>query len=190
MCEGLLPFELFICSSPKREKKVMVLLMSGSVIEGRLVEAAGLWRRSPMTGFSPSRRSPFASDGPWNLMTRKVRAGGVWEAWRQEIDDAAVQAARDKGAFASGADSVRGLSTEEVERRDEASEWLAWVPEADRMLVLDGVTWQAATGRRIDWARMLRWQGLERGKEGLRKRYARALAALAVEVERRARLAA
>lgn len=163
---------------------------SGAEVEAALIDAVELWRRSPSTGFRPCSGSPFATDGPWAMLTRRARAGNEWDAWRAEIEEAAVAAARDKGSFASSELPVGGLSREEVGRRDRVSEWLALVPEADRGLVVAGVWWQGTTGRRIDWARMLRVTGQERGKDGLRMRYRRALDALAKAVSAAERKAA
>jgi len=155
-------------------------------VEEKLVAAAELWIRTPASGFGPGRASPFASDGPWHLLTRQARAGDLWEAWRVEIEEKAVEAARDKGAFATSEGYVaRGLTTAEVEMRDAVTDWLLLVPEEDRLLVVEGIWFRARSGRRIDWARMLRLLGLARGKEGLRKRYCRALAALGRELHRR-----
>src|SRR5881392_2625464 len=129
-----------------------MLRIDEAEVEARLIDAAELWRRSPASGFSPSRSSPFAGDGPWQLLTRAVRAGDQWETWRIEIEDKAIEAARSKGSFGGGVDDGEalrstGLTRDEVARRDEASEWLALVPERDRVLVAAGVWWQAATGR-------------------------------------------
>lgn len=155
-------------------------------VEGRLVEAALLWRRTPASGFTPSRGSPFATDAPWHLLTRRARAGSDWEAWRVEIEEAAVEAARDKGAFAASEGwQGMGLTSAEVARRDEASEWLALVPDADRLLVVEAVWWMGSTGRRVDWARMMRLLGVERGRDGLRMRYVRAIRELVRAVNRR-----
>lgn len=155
-------------------------------VEEKLVAAAELWIRTPASGFGPGRASPFASDGPWHLLTRQARAGSEWDAWRAEIEEKAVEAARDKGAFASSEGYVsRGLTTAEVAMRDEVSDWLLLVPEVDRLLVVEGIWFRARSGRRIDWGRMLRLLGLAHGKEGLRKRYCRALAALGRELQRR-----
>jgi hypothetical protein len=161
------------------------------LVEGRLIEAAELWRRSPSAAVSPGRSSPFASDGPWELLTRRARAGSDWESWRREIEDAAVAAARDKGAFAASAGWMRGgLNTIEVARRDEASEWLALVPEADRLLVIAAIWHQAMTGQRVDWMRMKRAAGVSYGAEGVRKRFVRALTVVADALNSRRRLSA
>lgn len=161
-------------------------MLSYRQVEQKLIEAGELWIRTPSSGFGPGRASPFASDGPWHLLTRQARAGDLWEAWRVEIEDMAVQAARDKGAFAASEGMLaRGLDRLEVKHRDQVSDWLSLVPEEDRLLVAAAVWWRARTGRRVDWSRMLRLMGLSRGKEGLRKRYCRALAQLGLELERR-----
>lgn len=163
------------------------------LVEDRLIEAAELWMRSPRGGYSPASGGVFATDGPWSLLTRRARAGSDWDTWRQEIEEMAVAAAREKGAFAASEGwQGSGLTSAEVARRDEASEWLALVPgDRDRMLVVAAVWSQAATGRRVDWLRMKRAAGVEYGAEGVRKRYVRALKAVAAVLNRRGdRLAA
>lgn len=157
------------------------------LVEERLIEAAELWRRTPASGPSPSRRSPFASDAPWERMTTAVRAEaagtGSLGAWRIEQEEAA---ARD------GQPMRRGLTLAEVARRDDASDWLRMIPDDhSRRIVSLAIAEQAATGRRVEWRRMLAALGMERGTEGLRKRYSRALTAIVRELDRRgSRLAA
>ncbi len=67
----------------------------------------------------------------------------------------------------------------EVEEMEEAFGWLKAVSEEDRRLVALVVT-QLARGRReISWLRLLKRMGQEHGADGLRKRYGRAIAAIA-----------
>lgn len=130
-----------------------------------LVETAALWVRSPGEG-----RSPFATDGPWALMLREVAAGDY---------DA-------RGGFdGSSAVSLRPLplSREDVERRDRVSEWLLLVPDAfDRRLMAECLAWYARGYRQLPWARIMRRMGVERGQEGLKKRWQRAVSAIAVSL--------
>jgi hypothetical protein len=125
-------------------------------------------------------RGPWATDGPWQLLTDDIRAGGTWEAWRQRID-----LDRAKVSQGSSERRIMGLDSDQVARRDEVTEWLLLVPEADRQLVMAAIWQQARTGQRIRWASMLAVVGQDRGKEGLRKRYQRALTAVADRLNRR-----
>lgn len=154
-------------------------MLSWKDVEDRLVEAAELWMRTPGSGFSPGGRGPWASDGPWHLLTDSVRAGGKWEAWRHRID-----IERDRTARGGEGKRPMGLTADEVARRDEADGWMQCAPEADRQLIMAAIWQQARTGQRINWAAMLNVVGQERGKEGLRKRYVRALTAVAEAVGR------
>jgi hypothetical protein len=153
-------------------------------VEERLIEAAELWMRTPYDGGLPGMGGPFATDAPWHLLTRAARAGSKMDAWRLEQDDLArKEAAPERRAL--------GLDRAEVGRRDEATAWLLLVPEDDRRIVCLAVVQQARSGKRVDWGRMLREMGLARGKEGLRKRYSRAITALAQLLTRqRVKLAA
>lgn len=133
------------------------------LVREALVEATVLWRRSPGEG-----RWPFASDGPWHLMTREVDKGDY---------DA-------RGGFDTSSDVVLRplpLSREEVERRDRVSEWLMLVPAAeDRRLLAACLEFHARGYTHLPWARIMRVLGVARGKDGLAKRYRAALRAIAV----------
>lgn len=128
-----------------------------------LVETAGLWARSPGVG-----RSPFATDGPWALMLREAAAGDY---------DA-------RGGFdGSSAVSLRPLplSREDVERRDRVSEWVLLVPDPfDRRLMAACLAWYARGYKALPWRRIMRQLGVERGQEGLKKRWRKAVSAIAV----------
>lgn len=127
-----------------------------------LVEAMTLWLRSPGDG-----RWPFASDGPWHLMTRELMAGDY---------DA-------RGGFDSSADvELRPLplDREDVERRDEISEWLLLVPDAfDRRLLAECLMWYARGYRQLPWQKIRRQMGVARGQYGLQKKFQRAIRAIA-----------
>lgn len=165
-----------VCGAPGR--------LTWKDVEDRLVEAAELWLRTPGSGVGPGGRGPWATDGPWHLLTDEVRAGGTWEAWRQRID-----LARDKTAKGGEGRRPMGLTAEEVTRRDQADGWMRLIAEDDRQLVMAAIWQQARTGRRVDWGSMLRLVGKERGKNGVRMRYQRALAGVAARLSR-AKLAA
>lgn len=135
------------------------------LVREALVEAALLWRRSPGSG-----RWPFASDGPWHLMSRDVHAGDY---------DA-------RGGFDSSSDvAVRPLplSRVEVERRDAVSEWIGMVPkEEDRRLLALCCEFYARGFAQLPWRRIKRVMGVERGEAGLRKRFERAVGAIAMSL--------
>jgi len=158
-----------------------------AAVEQRLIEAAELWQRTPASGPSPSRRSPFASDAPWERMTNAARADaagtGSIGAWRLEQE--AAQAS-------DGRPSRRGLTVAEVAQRDEASAWLRLIPdEHSRRIVSLAIAEQARTGQRVQWRKLLPAMGLKLGADGLRMRYSRAITTIVRQLERdRAPLAA
>ena len=149
-------------------------------VEERLVEAMLLWRRSPGGG-----RWPFAGDGPWALITRRVRmAEGIPSALKPSEQHELVQAFLREDDEAEtrqwhGRDRRGALTRDEVARRDEASEWLRLVPEADRDLVVLALGFLASGQKRVPWMRLRRPLGVKFGADGLRKRYHRALAGVA-----------
>lgn len=142
------------------------VVWSFAAVEERMIEAALLWRRSPGGG-----RWPFASDGPWHLLTRETRAGDY---------DA-------RGGEGGEAPALRSLplSRDEVMERDEASGWLELVDERDRRLVALAIAEQARTSQRVNWMAMRAKMGIPLGAEGLRKRYSRSITAIARQLTRR-----
>jgi hypothetical protein len=130
-------------------------IRAGDDVEAALVEAWGLWRRSPGGG-----RWPFASDGPWHLVQRETRAGD----YDARGGDGEAPPPREPG-----------LSVAEVAARDRATVLLAMVPERDRRLVCIVIEQLGRGAARPDWGLVLVKMGMARGKEGLRKRYRRAL---------------
>lgn len=132
------------------------------LVREKLVEAVALWRRSPGNG-----PSPFAGDGPWNLMLREDAAGDY---------DA-------RGGFDVSSDvAVRPLplNATEVAQRDAVSEWMAFIPAAaDRRLVVLVCGYYARGYKQVPWQRVMRRCGMVRGQHGLRKRFERAVGAIA-----------
>lgn len=141
-------------------------------VEAGLVEGWHLWRRSPGGG-----RWPFASDGPWHLMSREGGKGD-WDA--RGVDGV------DGGEAAPP--RLLPLSIDEVARRDLLSSWLRHAPERDRRLVVAVIEQLGRGAQRPDFmvlrARFLAGTGRTLGADGLRKRYGRALAAIARAVGR------
>ncbi len=140
--------------------------LSPEHVEAALVEAWRLWRRSSGGG-----RWPFASDGPWHLISREGRAGD-WDA--RGVDGEAPPPRE------------TGLSIDEVARRDRVSGWLALVPEVDRRLVTAVVEQLGRGASRPDWMALRsvfrNRNGAAYGATGLLMRYRRALKAMARRV--------
>lgn len=130
------------------------------LVREALVETAVLWRRSPGGG-----RWPFASDGPWHLMSR--------EAFDYDA----------RGGFDTSSDvALRPLplDQDEVAWRDLVSEWIMIVPAADdRRLLALCLDFYARGYRQLPWRRIKRAMGIAHGEAGLRKRFERAVGAIA-----------
>ena len=124
-------------------------------VERAMVEAIELWRRSPGSG----RGSPWAADAPWDL--------GDQPLYGPDVDkDVPLRPAP--------------LTRAEVAVRDAVSGWLELVPEQHRRLVSLAVNQMARKGYKSPgFKELLRPMGMERGAEGLRKRYNRALYGIA-----------
>jgi hypothetical protein len=132
------------------------------LVREALVEVLDMWRRTPGDG-----RSPFATDGPWHLMLRELAAGD-YEA---------------RGGFGSSSDvAIRPLplGRAEVAQRDRVSEWLRYVPKPeDARLVVVACGFYARGYQQVPWRKVRRRMGVDRGEFGLRKRFERAIAAIA-----------
>lgn len=130
-------------------------------VEDRLVDAMRHWWRSP----DPDARFSLG--------------GRISSAWQNYFPDR-----RDLALWGVLADQVAAeprplpLSRADVERMTEASEWLRFVPEADRRLVVMALARLAAGDKTVPWLRIMRRLGQGHGSEGLRKRYSRALTAI------------
>lgn len=148
--------------------------MNWEEVRDQLVEAVRLSWRMPAGGFEPSS---FATDGPWRLLTRGVRAeagGMAWmELWRALQDAAKADASRLRTV---------PLTAEEVTWMEQRIEWLLLIQERDRKLVWEGL-WQLARGRSsIDWGVVRAMLPVEIGRKGLYRRFVRALQGLAQEL--------
>lgn len=133
------------------------------LVRDSLVEAADLWRRSP-----GGVGAAWASDGPWRQMLREESKGDY---------DA-------RGGDGSSSDvplRPLPLNAAEVTKRDRISEWLLLVERVeDRKLVVLAIG-QLAHGRaRVSWRRLKRQTGVPFGEDGLRRRFERAIGAIAV----------
>lgn len=137
-------------------------------VETAMVEAIELWRRSP----GGDRGSPFAGDGPWQLMTREGVAGD-YDARGGIVDT-------DGTRVADTAPPRMPLSRAEVGVRDAVSGWLELVQERDRRLVALAVNQMARMGYRSPaFLELRRAMGIALGADGLRKRYNRAVYGIA-----------
>lgn len=134
---------------------LMADTISFADIEARLVDTMHLWWRMPGGG-----RSPYASDGPWELI-------------RAEWGDYADADARPR---------MPPLSRADIAAMQEASEWLLWVSERDRRLVTLAIAALATGAKQVPWKRLLRPMGLQRGADGLRMRYGRAISSIAARL--------
>jgi hypothetical protein len=143
-------------------------------VQERLVEAMRLWWRSPGGG-----QWPFAGDAPWHLMTRKTRIeagefkGGRELQLRMQAEDA------EEAQRWAGRDRTGPLSRDDVAIRDEATEWLTWVADDSRKVVVAVLVQRAAGRDSIDWAKVKRAIGAEIGNKGVYRRYTRAISAIA-----------
>jgi hypothetical protein len=131
------------------------------LVREALVTALSLWRRSPGDG-----GSCFASDGPWHLMQREAAAGD-YDARGVDVLDAL-------------APRPLPLGREEVGFRDRVSEWLGLIAQpADRVLVTMACGYYAAGYAQVPWRKIKHRLRAPRGEFGLRKRFERAVRAIA-----------
>lgn len=140
--------------------------LSAADVEERLVEAMCLWRRAP-----DRERGWLNVRAYWPDIRRAefIRIVGNELDWPEEKPEARTPP----------------LSRAEVAAMTEASDWLALVDERDRKLVALAVSYLAKGHARVPWLRIKRLVGVAFGADGLRKRYGRALTAIANEVNRR-----
>ncbi|MFN3943905.1 MAG: hypothetical protein ACK4K7_03100 [Allosphingosinicella sp.] len=124
--------------------------MTFAMVEERMVEAMVLWRRSP------------DRERGWHRM-RAFWPDIVRHNWFGDYADTEAEP------------RPLPLTRAEVAERDEASEWMRFVPERDRRLVVMALMCLARGEARVPWRRLLQPLGLRMGADGLRMRYARAI---------------
>lgn len=112
-----------------------------------------------------------------------------WQRIRSAWPDVAAEAGDydARGAEHSSSDvAIRpaALTRAEVAEMEEAFGWLDRVPTDDRKLIGLAITALARGEARVPWRRLLGKMGLERGADGLRKRYGRAMSAVVERVNR------
>jgi len=128
--------------------------------EDRLVEAMRHWWRS--------------SDNE----ARFALGGRISSIWRQAFTD--KLALIEQLGMEPSPPSALPLSRGDMKRMAEASEWLAYVPERDRRLVIAVLIKLAKGAKVVPW--LVIWKALGRGRpgpEGLRSRYSRAITDIA-----------
>jgi hypothetical protein len=136
-----------------------VPLWSWQQVEERMVEAMGHWRRS------------HDSEARFSL------GGRISSIWRMAFTD--------KMALIEMADLEKEklkplpLSRGDMARMAEASEWLRFVAEDDRRLVVLALGKLASGHSRVPWLKLKRQLGVRFGAEGLRKRYSRSITRIA-----------
>jgi hypothetical protein len=124
-------------------------------VQERLVDALRCWWRWP------------DADRRFGL------AGKISSLWQQAVDD--PLALIERAGRETEAPRPLPLSRGDMQRTQEATEWLLMVPERDRRLVCLALTKLAAGHSQVPWLKVKHQFGLEYGAEGLRKRYGRAL---------------
>lgn len=129
-------------------------------VEAMLIEAWLLWRRSPGGG-----RWPFASDGPWDQISRASDAGDY--------------EGRMIGEEIAEPRSLP-LSRAEVSQRDRVSQWLSLIEDEQARRLVCLVVGVKALERDVRWPALLHPLGLRRGAGRLERRYNRAIAGLCV----------
>jgi hypothetical protein len=146
-------------------------------VKERLIEALMLWRRSPGGG-----KWPFAKDAPWHLMTRRTRlmtadykAGRELQLHLQREDD-------EEAKRWEGRDSRGPLSRDEIARRDEATEWLTWMAEDARRVVILALVQLARGADNISWVKVKATLGSEVSRQAVYKRYSTAIHRVAVRL--------
>lgn len=133
-------------------------------VEERLIEALLLWRRAP------------DREASW----QHVRS--LWpdigrHGWRVDVD----------GEFdereAAPEPKRPGLTRDEVAEMNRVAEWMRFVPERDRRLVVLALGQKAGGRENVDWARVRRRLDAEIGRKGLYRRYCRAIAGVVRELD-------
>jgi hypothetical protein len=146
-------------------------------VEERMVEAIGFLDR-----VSPSGRNPFATDGPWAQIRRAYDAGA------QTRDDVAdyvpdLDAVREREAQGRG-----GLRAAEVDRMEQALEWITLVQDRKgRLRPLVGVVLQQKVkgGSQVDWAEVKRRLRSSDSHDCLRVSYSRAIGRIAATLNQK-----
>jgi hypothetical protein len=125
-------------------------------VEERMVEAMGFWWRS------------HDNEARFSL------GGRISSIWRQAFTD--KLALIEQLDMEPSPPMALPLSRGDMRRMEEAAEWMRYVPEGDRRLVVTVLVKLASGHKTVPWLTI--WKALGRGKpgpDGLRSRYSRAL---------------
>lgn len=139
-------------------------LWTFQAVEDRMVEAMRIWWRSPGK-VGPGSTNPYASDIPAEMMVKSIHAG--------DYDALGIDRSANDVPIRSAA-----MTRADVEQRDMASDWIAFVPERDRKLVTLALIQLAAGHSHISWVRLRKSMGMTIGAGGLQRRYSRAITAI------------
>ena len=152
-------------------------LWTFDAVQQRIVDAVRAWWHGE------GGRWPFASDGPWHLLTREARADIKAEGLKRSELDQLLAA-----AGAGAPEPKVPLSLAEIAERDEVTEeWLPMVSERDRRIVVLGAMQLAGGRSRISWRDIrAKLEGgpavslvdLPETTRGLGMRYSRAITAI------------
>lgn len=129
-------------------------------VQERLIEAMGFLDR-----VSGGGRNPYASDGPWSQIVRD-----------RLVDYVDVDALREQGARPRG-----GLNAGEVDRMEEALDWIKHVPVRGAHRKLVGVVVQQLLngGSQVRWDEVKLRLRSKDSPEALRKGYSRSITRIA-----------
>ena len=130
-----------------------------AAVEERLVEAMRHWWRAP------------DRDRSFGL------AGRISSIWRMSLDD--PLALIERHGLVTPEPRPLPLSRMDMARMAEASEWLAYVPERDRLLVIAALRCLARGDSQVPWLKLKHRLGIKFGADGLRMRYGRAITCIA-----------
>lgn len=133
-------------------------------VEQRLIEAWGFLRRMPDRESGWMRPAVMSI---WKLVTLTERE--AWLLYETKSDD----------YHRDALPRPPGLRASEVDRMEEALEWMRFVPERDRRLVGLAIERLERGETQVPWRKLLVLLGVRRGADGLRMRYSRAITAIA-----------
>ncbi len=131
-----------------------------AAVEERLVDALYCWGRM--------------DDGD----RRFGLSGRISSIWRQSVDDPLALIERHQAAPEPELRPLP-LSRGDIARMSEASDWLVHVPDRDRRLVIAALRCLARGEAQVPWRKLKHALGIPFGADGLRKRYSRAITAIA-----------
>lgn len=135
-------------------------------VQERLVEAMITCWRQPDGERAWLR--VVASDGPWRLV---VPEAGDYDGGRGAGEARAEAALR-----------PASLTRTDLAEMEEAFGWAGWLQPEDRRLVGLAIGALARGQRQVSWRALLGRMGLERGADGLRRRYGLAIASIAARL--------